>query len=221
MNIHGDTELKDVLTLETGFRKFFLPAIIEDIKTLVSQNDKTYESILLRDNTGVIKVLNFLTELKLEVGKVYNFVLDSKGHPYNPVCFLKEATPSDLDPIIFQIIEEEEETELINADHSKESHIESSLAHIVKSDLILNFVRMETSEDSKNQVLKKLTFKNKKNQYYVLRLWPNNTPYYDWDWSEENAEREVYLERFCLQKKVGSPTTTLKLLSEYSSISLL
>ena len=211
----SETLVKDILNVEVGYKKFFVTALVAEVKKLTSLKDNQYESVLLKDHSGIVKVLNLNPELNLKKGLAYNLILDTKGNLYNPVCFVKEANEANLDLKMFEALNPEED------DQENIFKTEESVPHLVASELLLNLHRVEETEDAKNQKVKKISFKDQKQDLYILRIWPNNEDVYNLDWIVENSEKEVFFEYVELYKRQSSNVTFLKILPEYTKITIL
>lgn len=203
----SESFVKDVLHVDHGYKKFFVTALLIAKKTLTSQKNNQYESLLIQDHTGIVKVLNLNLDLKLETNKAYNFLLDTKGHPYNPVTFLKESSEISVDPAAFQV-----------AENSPESAREE-ISNLVKPELMLTLQSVDV-DGSEQDAVKKITLKDEQNTVYNLRLWPNNQPYYDLNWSSDNTDREIFFQYVQVYKRENSNYGTLKVIPEYTTITL-
>lgn len=206
----NESFVKDVLKVDYGYKKCLVSALVTIIKKQTSQKGNEYQVLLIQDHTGVIKVLNVdLNSLQLEQNKIYNFLLDTKGHPYNPVAFVKQATELTADRSIFEPLEEN------SAESSREQ-----ISHLIKRELMLTLDRVQIGPLGVEVNVKKIVMKDERNNNYILRLWPNNQPYYDMGWLFQESGKEVFLEYVQMYKKENGNVTDLKVLSDITKINI-
>ena len=193
--IRTDSDIIALNDLEYGYKEVTVVGRVNHITSKLSKLDKKYSVLTIEDNTGITKILNLSSDLKLESGKLYSLMINITGHPYKPGLFLQHAVELKANPSLFV---------------SKFNIVDRpSFKNMILDVLTLKVSKVEEQDISKNLVLL-----DKNDVRYFLKIWANNAEY-DLDWT---LDSEVRLENCSISKKSGSNYYALAL-TEFTTIS--